>query len=219
VILENIMKALCLLLLAAAAGFSQPFSFGVKGGVPLTDFVDAVRTQNFTASTNTNRYIVGVTGELRLPFGLGVEADVLYRHFGFSSIGGTSGITTTSTAKDTTSSAWEFPLLAKYRFKGKIVHPFVDGGVAWDKLSGLTQTVTKAVAGITSSTTTSTPSELNQSTTIGYVMGGGVDVKVLLIHITPEVRLTRWGAKHFLDPNGNLTSKQNQAEFLVGITF
>jgi hypothetical protein len=40
-----------------------------------------------------------------------------------------------------------------------------------------------------------------------------------LIHITPEVRLTRWGAKHFIDPTGMVNSQQNQAEFLVGFTF
>ena len=50
-------------------------------------------------------------------------------------------------------------------------------------------------------------------------MGGGVDVKVLMIHISPEVRLTRWGAQHFIDTTGLINSKQNQAEFLVGFTF
>ncbi len=50
-------------------------------------------------------------------------------------------------------------------------------------------------------------------------MGAGLDVKALLIHIAPEVRFTRWGARHFIDPNGLFDSKQNQAEFLVGITF
>ena len=201
------MKPLCLLFLSAAAAFSQPFSFGVKGGMPMTDFLNAARTQNFTASTTTNRYIVGATAELRLPFGLGVEADVLYRHFRYSS-SGISSITSNLTNMDTTAGAWEFPILAKYRFKGKIVRPFVDAGVAWDKLSGLTQTVKSVVASVTKSTTTSTPSELSKDVTRGYVMGGGVDVKVLLIHISPEVRFTRWGAKHFIDPNGLLNSKK-----------
>ena len=63
---------------------------------------------------------------------------------------------------DTTSGAWEFPILAKYRFKGKIVHPFVSAGVAWDKLSGLTQTVTSVVNNVTNTTTTSNPFELAQ---------------------------------------------------------
>src|ERR1019366_504343 len=44
VILKKIMKPLCLLFLFAAAAFSQPFSYGVKGGMPMTDFVDAVQS-------------------------------------------------------------------------------------------------------------------------------------------------------------------------------
>ena len=213
------MKPLCLLFLSAAAAFSQPFAYGVKGGMPMTDFLDVARAQNIDASTTTNRYIVGVTGEARLPFGLGVEVDVLYRHFRYSSSSGVSNLTTNLTNIDTTSGAWEFPILAKYRFKGKLFRPFVDGGVAWDKLSGLTQTVKSVVATVTSSKTTSSPAELANSTTRGYVLGGGVDVKVLKLHISPEVRLTRWGAKHFIDPAGLVDSKQTQAELMVGLTF
>ena len=213
------MKLPCLLILAAAAASAQPFSIGVKGGMPMTDFVDVVRAQNINASTTTNRYIVGVTGEARLPFGLGVEVDVLYRHFRYNSSSGVSNLTSNITNIDTTAGAWEFPILAKYRFKGKFVRPFVDGGVAWDKLSGLTQTVKNVVATVSHSTTTSSPPELANSTTRGYVLGAGLDLKLLIIHITPEVRLTRWGAKHFIDTTGLVNSKQNQAEFLVGITF
>jgi hypothetical protein len=213
------MKPLCLLFLSAAAAFSQPFSYGVKGGMPLTDFLDVARAQNINASTTTNRYIVGVTGEARLPFGLGVEVDILYRHFRYSSSSGVSTLTSNLTNIDTTSGAWEFPILAKYRFKGKILRPFVDGGVAWDKLSGLTQTAQSVVAGISHTSTTSSPAELANGTTRGYVLGGGVDLKLLILHITPEVRLTRWGAKHFIDPTGIVNSQQNQAEFLLGLTF
>ena len=213
------MKLPCLLILAAAAACAQPFSYGVKGGMPMTDFVDVARAQNINASTTTNRYIVGVTGEARLPFGLGVEVDVLYRHFRYNSSSGVSNLTSNITNIDTTAGAWEFPILAKYRFKGKILRPFVDGGVAWDKLSGLTQTVKNVVATVSHSTTTSSPAELANGTTRGYVLGGGVDLKLLIIHITPEVRLTRWGAKHFIDPTGIVNSQQNQAEFLVGLTF
>ena len=151
------MRLVCLLFLSTGLAFAQPFSFGVKGGLPLTDFVNAVNTQNFTASANTHRYIVGPTAELRLPFGLGVEFDVLYRHFGYDSSGGISGITSTFTTRDTTGSAWEFPLLAKYRFPAKVLRPFVDAGVAWDTLSGLTQTVRNTVANVTNTSTTSAP--------------------------------------------------------------
>jgi hypothetical protein len=213
------MKLPCLLILAAAAASAQPFAIGVKGGMPMTDFVNVVQAKNINASTTTNRYILGVTGEARLPFGLGVEVDVLYRHFRYNSSSGVSNLTSNITNIDTTAGAWEFPILAKYRFKGKFVRPFVDGGVAWDKLSGLTQTVKNVVATVSHSSTTSSPPELANSTTRGYVLGAGFDLKLLLIHISPEVRLTRWGAKHFIDTTGIVNSKQNQAEFLVGITF
>jgi hypothetical protein len=214
------MRLLCVFLLSAAAAFAQPFGFGIRGGVPMNDFLNGARSQNFGFVTTTNRYVVGPTAELRLPFGLGVEVDALYRHYDYTGSGGTSGITTTSTVSTTTGGAWEFPLLGKYHFKGmKLLHPFVDAGIAWDKLSGLTQTVTSTVAGITKTSSTSNPVELSKNVTKGFVFGGGVEVKLLLLRIAPEIRLTRWGSQHFIDPNGLLHSNQNQAEFLVGFTF
>ncbi|HMC61785.1 MAG TPA: outer membrane beta-barrel protein [Candidatus Solibacter sp.] len=213
------MRPLFLLLFGAAAAFSQPFSFGLKGGLPMTDFLNTAQSGNFSFTSNTNRYIVGPTAELRLPFGLGVEIDVLYRHFSYTGSGGITGITATFLNSSTTANAWEFPLLVKYRLPGKIIHPYVDGGVAWDTLSGLTQAVTSTVAGITSKSSTGSPPELSNTTSRGFVLGAGIDVKALVIHISPEVRYTRWGARHFLDPNGLLSSNQNQAEFLLGITF
>ena len=214
------MRLVSLFLFTSAAMVAQPFSFGIKGGLPITDFIHATQTQNFAASADTHRYIVGPTAELRLPFGLGVEFDVLYRHFGYDTNGTfLNGVISTVSTKSTTGSAWEFPLLAKYRFHGKIVRPFIDAGVSWDRLSGLTQTVRNTVATVTNSSSTSTPAELNKTTTTGFVMGAGIEVKALVIRLTPEIRYTHWGSSHFVDPVGLISSKQNQGEFLLGITF
>ena len=174
-------------LTGAAVGFAA----GIKGGVPLNDLISAGQNQQFSFNANTSRYIVGATGELRLPFGLGVELDALYRHFSSAPV---------------TGNAWEFPLLAKYRFPTRIVRPFADAGVAWDTLQGLTQSL-------------SNPTQLRHNSVRGYVIGAGVEIHALVIHLVPEIRYTRWGAQHFLDINGGLSSNQNQAEFLVGITF
>jgi opacity protein-like surface antigen len=208
------MRSLCLLVLGAFPALAAgPFGFGIKGGVPLTDFTNAVSSGRFDYTSNTQRYIVGPTAELRLPFGLGVEVDALYRHFNYNAF-----ITGTGVSTSTTGSAWEFPILAKYRFPAPVARPYILGGVAWDTLSGLKQDISTGLnnAGVT---TTSNPSELNKSTTTGFVLGVGLDVHALVVHISPEIRYTRWGAKHFLDPNGSFSSNQNQAEFLVGITF
>jgi opacity protein-like surface antigen len=211
------MRPLFLLWFGAVSAWAQPFSFGVKAGVPLNNFLDAAESQHFAFNANTNRYIVGPTAELHLPFGFGIEFDILYRHFDYNGSGTLAGVVTNS---GTTGNAWEFPLLAKYRLPMKIVHPYVDAGVAWDTLSGLTQTIANTVApGHTTTTTTSSPAELNTTATRGFVMGAGLSVKVLVIHLSPEVRFTRWGAQHFIDPNGLLHSNLNQGEFLLGITF
>src|SRR3954447_13074785 len=116
------MKALCLLLFSAAAAVAQPIGFGLKGGLPLTDFLNAAKTQNIGFDTTTNRYIVGPSIELRLPHGLGIELDALYRHFGYSSFFHAIALATDA---QTSSSAWEFPLVGKYKFKSGLVRPYV----------------------------------------------------------------------------------------------
>jgi len=213
---------LSLLLLAASGAVAQPFGAGVKLGVPLTDFLNAAESGNLSFSTSTNRYILGVEGELRLPFGLGIELDVLYRRLNYNSSSTVSGVVSSVINTTTASNAWEFPLVAKYKLHplAHVVRPYVEAGVAWDTLQGLTQTISSVVStGSVNASSTSNPSQLQNNTTRGFVLGGGIDIKALLIHITPEIRYTRWGAKHFFDPSGLLSSNLNQAEFLVGVTF
>jgi opacity protein-like surface antigen len=201
------MKPFLLLLLAAGAAVCQPFSFGAKLGVPLTDFFNTVQSSNFTFNATTDRYIVGPTAELHLPLGFAIEVDALYRHMSYTG----SGLIGSITGSSVNSGDWEFPVVVKYRFPMKIVRPYVDGGVAWDKLFGLTQSVKQSIAN-------QSLTVVNQNTTAGIVLGAGIDVHVK-IHIMPELRYTRWGSAQFSDPTGLLKSTQNQAEFLLGITF
>lgn len=210
------MRPVLLLLAGALAACAQPFSFGVKGGLPLNDFLNTVNNGPLNFSSNTGRYTVGVEAELHLPFSLGVEFDALYRHFSYT------GITNLVDVVSTTSTAgndWEFPLVAKYRFPSRIVRPYVEAGVAWSTLQGVNQSFENLLNGKITTGSTSSPAELQKNTTTGFVLGAGLDIHALIVHITPELRYTRWGAQHFLDPNGGVQSNQNQAEFLVGVTF
>jgi hypothetical protein len=203
------MRPFFLFLLGAASLAAQPISFGVKGGVPLTDFIDTVSNgTSFKALADTKRYIVGPMFELRLPWGFSIEADALFRRLDYQIVPTTAGSAATSLV---TSNDWEFPVLMKYRFAAKgPVRPYVGAGVAFDRLQGLTNAVSNAV--------NTAPNPLQNSGTVGAVMEGGLDVHFLFIHIAPEVRYTRWTSQHFNIPNV-LSSNQNQAEFLVGITF
>ncbi len=183
--------------LLAASAFAQPFSAGLKVGLPFTDFVNTV---SGVTSTTTDRYLVGPTAELHLPWGFGVEVDAIYRHFDYKNI---VGSTTGAVGSVTGVGAWEFPLLLKYRFPARVVRPYVDAGIAFDRLTGLTSTIT---------------GNPEKGTTKGAVLGAGLDVHLLFIHILPELRYTRWTDQHF-NVSNVLSSNQNQAEFMVGITF
>ena len=133
------MKPFWLLLLVGGAALAQPFSAGLKAGLPLTDFLNAVQG---TSTTTTNRYLFGPEVEVRLPLGLSIEFDALYRHFSYTNVLGSATNAVTSIGS---SGNWEFPLVAKYKFPSKIVRPYVEAGVAWDSLMGLKNTVTTAV--------------------------------------------------------------------------
>ncbi|MGB9457475.1 MAG: outer membrane beta-barrel protein [Bryobacteraceae bacterium] len=209
------MKSLLLLLLAGGVALAQPFSAGLKAGLPLTDFLSELQG---TSTTNTNHYLVGPEVELRLPFGLGVEFDALYRHFSYTNVLGSAGNAVTSIGS---AGNWEFPLVVKYRFPSKIVRPYVEAGVAWDTLSGLKNAVSEAVCGGPSGPVCNVliaPPTATSKTTMGVVLGGGIDIHAIVIHVSPELRFTRWAQQYF-NLSGVLNSGKNQAEFLVGFTF
>jgi opacity protein-like surface antigen len=210
------MKLALLTIFSAAALCAQLFSLGVKAGLPLTDFIDTVSSSHASVNTVTNRYVVGPTAELHLPFGLGVEVDVLYRHFNYNS---TANLVDAISSVRATASDWEFPLLVKKRFGVGPILPFVDAGVNFNKVSGLSRTVSILAPNLIGSTSSS---ELKNDFTAGFTLGAGVQLNLLLLKITPEIRYTRWGNQQFngiFPAGGSLTSNQNQAEFLVGFSF
>jgi len=200
------MKLMLLLLAGTASVFGQ-LSYGVRGGLPLTNFFQAASNPDETFTSTATRFIVGPTVELRLPFGLGLEADALFRHFQYN--GSTNAVD--ELIRSTATNAWEFPLLVKYRTPGAFVKPFLDGGVAFDHWSGVKQ-ITDTLSALTSSSSTS-------GSNAGFVVGAGIELHLPLIRLSPEIRYTRWGAGNITDLGGALRSNQNQAEFLVGLTF
>jgi hypothetical protein len=199
------MRAWVLFFVAAAtAAAAGPVSFGVKGGIPLTDFFTAVNSQSFSFSSTPKRYVVGGAVELKLPVSLSIELDALYRRMDYA--GSASSVTQNFSAN-----GFEFPLLLKYKLPSVIARPFVDAGFAFDTLSGLTQTV--------ASKTGLTSAPPSAKTTKGFVMGGGLDFNLKILHIAPEIRYTHWGSSRLVDPLSLVTGSRNQAEFLLGITF
>jgi len=201
------MRLILALLLASTSAFAE-LAFGVKGGLPLTDFFHAVDNPGATFRSSSTPFILGPTIELHLPFGFGVEFDALYRRFHYNA--SSNLIDTIVNGK--AANAWEFPILVKYRVPGVILRPYLDAGFAFDHWSGVRQVV-------------QIPSALGQTNTNvsgtnkGVVLGAGLELNLHLVRVSPEIRYTRWASTNLADFGGVLRSNQNQAEFLIGLTF
>ncbi len=51
----------------------------------------------------------------------------------------------------------------------------------------------------------------------GVALGGGVDIKIWLLHVPPEVRYAHWAKDRTVTAFIAYPSKENQTEFLIGI--
>jgi hypothetical protein len=182
------MRPVLLFLLGSISVFAQPFSAGIKAGVPLNDFLNAAGNGTFDYTAPTQRYIVGGMAEVRLPLGLGVEFDALYRKLGYNG----SGIVGSDHHQREREQLGVSPA-------AEIPFPFSRGAAVLGRGCVLP--------------------ELKQNTTMGFVIGGGIDIHAAFLHISPELRFTRWNSAQINDDNGLLHSNLNQAEFLVGFTF
>ena len=167
---------------------AQPVSGGFKLGLPFTDAFTTV--QNLSAPpASASSYELGVYGEVRLPLKFSIEMDALHRGYTFNSRTGS-----------TSASSWEFPIVAKYHLLKGPVKPYVEGGISFSHLSGVESLIVSP----------------NHNANFGVVLGAGVDIHALVLHISPEIRYTGDVLKNF---DTVINSNRNQVAFLVGIGF
>ena len=189
------------LLLASAALFSsvpataqgQLVSIGFKGGIPFTDAL-STPTQPGTIlqyAQSTNRYVLGASVELHLPVGFSIELDALHSSFQYQNA-------TNSVSQNPGS--WQFPLMAKYRILPGAVQPYILGGVSFNRITNVSDLIA-----------------LKNRSTSGIVLGGGLEVHLGALKLSPELRYNNWTDKSF--NISALQSNQNQLALLVGLTF
>ena len=196
------MKLLLLCTVFATAASAETFSFGVTGGVPFNDVISATTTSNYALLPQSTNFVIGPSFQVNLPLSLRFEVDALYRPYSFS-VGQLAG--RTPGRYDVSASQWQFPFLAQYRFKLPVVTPFVEGGLSFDHLSNISAAANNISSG---------PGQLVQQSHAGVVLGGGVDVKLLIFRLSGELRYTHQGSADFRG-----ISNLNQAAFLLGIHF
>jgi len=168
--------------------------FGVKGGVPFTDLLEAtgVINQPNAAARKSGDYLIGPVVELRIPFGFAFEVNGLYRGTEYQFTGN-------NTVSTVHSQAWEIPYLAKFRFPIPILKPFISGGGAYRTFTEL-------------------PSSLViTQTNHAFVLGGGLELRISRLRLSSEARWLHWNSP----PNSQngVQLGQNQGEVLFGIIF
>ena len=201
------------LVLALTTARSQPLSFGLEAGVPITGSIRA--DPSAPGSATTNRYIAGGSIEVRLPRHLSLEFDALYRHLHYADFFGTPLLG--GEFERVSAGTWEFPLLVKYHFRGDAARPFVSTGAAFETVALKNRFIAYSPFPSPEFTTGTDSSSLSLQNSIvgGLAAGAGIEVRAGRLHVTPEIRYTRWLTPHFSLPY-TLESKQNQVEFLLG---
>jgi len=221
---DTLMRYATLLLFAGlftATAFAQRVSLGVKGGVRLND--DLESGGEGAKVSESKRYTLGPTVELKLPHRLSLEIDALYKRLGTSSY--SKDITGWGISRDR-SNSWEFPILAKYRLVRKLPAPYVSGGYAFRHITG-SGTLTdfccvNTFGGPSNPTLTNSTYSTNYKNSSGLVVGGGMELETWYLRFSPEFRYTRWNNWSLYDYGSYgyyAKSAQNQAEILVGIAW
>jgi hypothetical protein len=190
-------------LLTLFSGFAagqRLLSVGLKGGVPWTDAFSDFNTHGIDtvahSFSDSKNYAIGPMVELNLPFSLSVEVDALYRPLNLTTE--TAVIPQPLRRTSTDINSWEFPILGKYHFLHvPIVKPYLEAGPIFRHVGA-------------------EASYLSQS---GVALGAGVDFKLLLLKVTPEIRYARWGSDGAGSSSFPFPSNRNQTEFLIGVSF
>jgi len=158
--------------LLLTCGGAQNLSVGFAAGGASTNAFETINAgvpDIITSYSQSKDYVVGVMLEYGFAGGLSLEADALYRelHLTVAFVEPSRVLYGVSPSPVVT---WELPVMAKYRFHGSKVGPFVEAGPAFRPTTNLN----------------ASPSHY------GVAAGVGLATRWKQFEITPMVRYTRW---------------------------
>lgn len=208
------MRYFLILSLTCCACAGQSVTIGVLGGGRLTS--DVTSSLLPPPTPESKRYVVGPSVDLSLPGSFAIEVDALYRRQGYQAllnIGSPDQNTITNERERANS--WEFPILLKYKLPAPVIKPFVEAGVAPRRITGTVTDSIEAFNPITPPSTNLASTNFARSST-GVVVGGGVQISLGRLRISPEARYTHWTSA---SANGfaGVSTSQQQVDLAVGI--
>jgi hypothetical protein len=187
-------------LFICALAAAQTLSFGVVGGASATpDFNRSFSTVPppgppivLTDYSSPERFIIGGMLEFQLPKDWSIEVDGLYHPLRFDS----AAILPNGTLNSVSPSpviTFEFPALAKYRFRWRGWRPFLEAGPSFRTAGNLNG---------------SSPSHY------GVAAGAGAETRLGKFRIAPEVRYIRWAE----DNSSGARTRSDQIELLTSFS-
>jgi opacity protein-like surface antigen len=205
----RVLLLACLVSTICLAADESPIIFGVRGGVPLGDVINAVQTDG-SVSSATNNYVVGPTVGLRLPLGLSVTGDALFTRLSLSA--STSSSLGSASAH---ASSWEFPVLVRFTAGNRGIAPFIGAGISVRHLSDFAN-----IGPYLTGSASNTSAVIGTNPNVGFAIGGGLQFRVGHLHISPEIRYTRWGENQIANAFTNvIKTNDNEGQILMGLTF
>ena len=208
--MQFVVKSMALaagIVLLSPGASAQKISAGAVGGASLTDafrdlttfeFAPAAepggpaRLEGFRSWSPSKDFVAGAMLEVGFNPHWSVEVNGLFRQLNgkWAVVNPDGSLNIISSSSVVT---WEFPVLAKYRFQGRRVNPFIEAGPSFRTTGNLN----------------SRPSHH------GIAAGAGLEMRWRSLKIAPAVRYTLWaGEKH----TGGAQTAPDQVEILVGIS-
>jgi hypothetical protein len=201
---------LLILLFPCPGAAAQSISWGLSVGTPLNNLAIADSSRVATAM----RFTLGPTLRIALPRGLGIDLDLLYKRLDLG---------LASNPARLTAHRLELVPLLRYAFLPAPIRPFVHAGVSFNWV--FTPDGSDACPGALTGEDRyycvdgETVTELRHSHTHGFVLGGGFDFEVSALHLTPELRVTRWVDRNFGTQDSLFRSNLTQVEMLIAVLF
>jgi opacity protein-like surface antigen len=215
----------CLVFWAATSAFAQHLEVGIKTGVPLTDVLQTTATGVVTGipfQAQTGGYTIGPVVDITVPGVLGIELGTMYKRINQQApLESVNGFVPPSCADcedghlilgiqqiTTRARSWEFPVAVQYHVPLRSIRPYVEGGISYNHVSDV-------LGGNDNRFRIVQPGNIfrptvNSINRTGFLAGGGVEIRLRMIHLTPGLRYTHY------DKVESFLPSPNAIDFLVG---
>jgi hypothetical protein len=150
------------------------------------------------------RFLAGPTAEIKLPRGLSIEMDALYKRGGYSTTCCVNRQPGTQIVEkiDEKTRFWELPLMLKWQLPLRRIPVFGSAGFSARNVSGTDHDYgTSTFLGLPSASMSidsrGPATDILNPWTYGPVVGAGVDLRAWKLHFQPELPYTRWNDSPF----------------------